>query len=639
MIDLNAVGAHASLSAANHALVRFGVYLPEIRGTDGFSVLVRVIHELDQFDPGIPPRDYSLAHEAPQSANNASEYDLWTATVDITADLTPGTHFGQPGTYVYRYQLLKGGAVVCTWFTDPFARATGIGELAAVEVPDPAAPVPIAPFAWQDAAFTVPDLDDLVVYELQVAEFNDTFDGVAERLDYLLGLGVNALELMPVTSTRQEFDWGYGPLHFFAPEERYGGPDGMRRMVDACHRDGIAVILDVVDEHVDEAFPYRKVYRDAGLPSPFVGHFAQSLNFGPEADFSQPFVRDFFRTVNAYWLDTYHVDGFRYDYVPGFYDGPTGVGYADLVFETYRNSLTIPRFRAAPGSYSRIVQVAEDLERPRQIVQETFTDATWQNELLDAARAIASGGSAFGSSVESFVHLLDPTFSGYPSIKQMEGVDVPVAPFQYVDSHDHTYLLASFGTIDGIGGAGDTRFGDRSRFFKLQPFAIALYTCQGVPMLWQGQEFGENDILPDGGNARISIRREMHWEFFYDDQGRPLIRLYRILGRLRRTCRALRSRQSFYYFQQSRPADGVVAYHRLAPAVGTDPEQVAVVFLNFSSQEQQLSIPFPRAGTDRERINDPLPDGTHQDITAHADGEVHTVTVPSNYGAIYISPA
>jgi 1,4-alpha-glucan branching enzyme len=249
------------------------------------------------------------------------------------------------------------------------------------------------------------------------------------------------------------------------------------------------------------------------------------------------------------------------------------------------------------------------------------------------------GDAGFGRSIEGFVHLLDAAFSNYPATKEMDGTAVPVAPFQYIDSHDHTYLLASFGIVNGIGGRDDIQFGDRAKFFRLQPFAIALYTCQGVPMLWQGQEFGENDILPGGGNARISIRREMHWEFFYDDAGRPLVRLYRILGRLRRTCRALRSRNSFYYFQQSRPTDGVVAYHRLAPARDADPEQVAVVFLNFTDHDQELQIPFPRAGAYRERIDDPLPDGTHRDVIVHADGEEQTITVPSNYGAIYITPA
>ena len=637
MIDLTVTGAHASIDAANHVILRFGVFLPGIRSADSYSVLVRLIHEQDQFTPGIKPRDYSLAWQAPLSGANPSAYDLWTNDVDLTADADPANRFGQPGAYVYRYQLLYGGQVVCTWFTDPFARATGIGELASVTAPDPAAPA--QPFVWGDTPFRTPDLDDLVVYELQVAEFNQTFDGVAERLDYLRGLGVNAVELMPVTSIKQEFDWGYGPLHFFAPEERFGGPAGMKRLVDACHHNDVAVILDSVYEHVDEDFPYRRVYVDAGLPSPFVGRFAEDLGFGPEADFAKVFTRDFFDAVNRYWLEEYHVDGFRYDYVPGYYDGPLGVGYADLVYRTYQQSLPLARFGAAAGagSYSRIIQTAENLDHPREILRDTYTDATWQDGLLNAARQLANNPS--GNAADAFVHLLDPTYSGYRDTKDMNGISVPVAPFQYIESHDHSYLLEAFGIVNGIGGKNDTTFGDRGQFFKLQPYVIALYTCQGVPMLWQGQEFGQNDILASGGNARISIRREMRWEYFYDAPGQALIRLYRILGHLRRTCRALRSRESFYYFQQSRPADGVVAYHRIAPSAGTEPEQVAVVFLNFSDHAQELSVPFPRAGTYRERLDDPLPSGSHQDITAHADGEWKTISVPSNYGAVYVSPA
>jgi 1,4-alpha-glucan branching enzyme len=123
-------------------------------------------------------------------------------------------------------------------------------------------------------------------------------------------------------------------------------------------------------------------------------------------------------------------------------------------------------------------------------------------------------------------------------------VQAPVAPFQYINSHDHEHLIDSFGVEYGIGGQGDVQFGIRANFYKLQPFAIALYTCQGVPMLWQGQEFAENYTLPPAGDARISFRRSVHWEYFYDQYGQPLVRLYRVMARLRRRLRALRSRRS-----------------------------------------------------------------------------------------------
>jgi 1,4-alpha-glucan branching enzyme len=234
---------------------------------------------------------------------------------------------------------------------------------------------------------------------------------------------------------------------------------------------------------------------------------------------------------------------------------------------------------------------------------------------------------------DAFLHLLDPRFSGYPDAKTVHDiahnpVEMPVAPFQYLETHDHSQLIAFFGTEPG-----DVPFGDRSKFYKLQPYAIALYTCQGTPMLWQGQEFVDNYVLPSTGNGRIRFRRDVNWEYFYDDFGAPLVRLYRILGTLRHTCPALRSRESFYYNTQSRPRDQIVAYRRQSTAV----RQIALVFLNFSDRQQSLAVPFPEPGTYREMIDaDVRP--TPFDLSVSSAGQSMPVEVPSNYGYIFIGP-
>jgi len=175
MINLNEVGAFGSSDPSGNLSVRFGVYLPGIHATDGFEVEVRIIHRDDRFDPAIPTQDFPLTWV------NGHPLDLWTATVPLRPLLN--THFGQEGIYLYRYQLWwapPGGSrqLLTRWFTDPFARATDIGELSAVTLER----VDV-PFNWTDAAYKTPELDDLVVYELQVEEFNDTFDEVVERLD------------------------------------------------------------------------------------------------------------------------------------------------------------------------------------------------------------------------------------------------------------------------------------------------------------------------------------------------------------------------------------------------------------------------------------------------------------------------
>ncbi|WP_164929324.1 alpha-amylase family glycosyl hydrolase [Gloeobacter violaceus] len=619
-MDILEVGAHPFVGDAGALKVRFGVYLPSITFAKGYEVLVRIIHKSDQFTPEIPPQDYFL------TCRDDHPYDLWEATVELTSQPHPANHFGKPGVYLYRYQLRRHGEIVTLWFTDPFARETGVGELAAFHTPDTD-----PPFVWSDADFRVPPLDDLVVYELQVDEFNNDFAGLIEQLDYLEGLGVNCLELMPITSVRQEFDWGYGPLHFWAPEERYGGKRGFKQLVNACHERGIAVILDSVYEHVEDNFPYARVYRDSGEPNPIIGPFGEGF-FGTQIDFAQPFAREYFLECNRYWLREHHVDGFRYDYVPGMYDGPLGQGYAKLVYDTYEDSLAEAQLAARfqdPAGFSRIIQCAEHLPDPRGILRQTFSNCAWQNELLNKVENMA--GQRYVD--DRFAHLLDTRLIGYPDTRDAEGLAMPVAPFQYFETHDHSRLITRYGLLPPLGGTGDIQYGDRRNFFKLQPFAIALYTCQGIPMLWQGQEFAENYTLPGGGNLRISFRRDIHWEFFYDEQGRALVRLYRILAKLRRQCPALRSRESFYFNEQSRPGDGVIAYLRRTPEDAD--AQVAVVCLNFSDSPHQIWLPFPSTGTYREQIDAASANPTY-DIDVAVAGEFHKVEIPANYGRIYL---
>src|SRR6266851_8671371 len=242
MIKMPEVAAVPSATAGGFQ-IHFGLYLPGIRSADGFRVTIRVIHDNDRFDPKIKTVDKDLTWNA------GHPLDLWSCDMDV-APPGPG-HFGTEGVYLYRFQLkwVQSGSserVITSWFTDPFARETDIGLLSAVTLSRSA-----TPFPWTDATYRTPDLDELIVYELQVEQFNDTFGGVIDRLPYLRSLGVNCLELMPVISPKLDFDWGYGPLHYFAPSARFGGPDGLRRLVDACHQADIAVILDVVYHHVD----------------------------------------------------------------------------------------------------------------------------------------------------------------------------------------------------------------------------------------------------------------------------------------------------------------------------------------------------------------------------------------------------
>jgi maltooligosyltrehalose trehalohydrolase len=628
VIQLSEVGAFPSTLPVGFQ-IEFGVYLPGIRAADGFDVVARVIHSADRFDPSIQPRDTHLTW------HSGHPLDLWSGVAPVQP--IPGTNFGSEGIYLYRFQLWwtpSGGQrqLVTLWFTDPFARQTDIGMLSAVTLTrNP------QPFAWTDSNYRTPELDDLIVYELHIEQFNDTFDGVIDRLAYLQSLGVNCLELMPVSSPKFDFDWGYGPLHYFSPSAHFAGPDGLRRLIDACHQQNMAVILDVVYQHVDPSFAYKLVYDNvkntAGAPpvnSPMIGPDGP---FGPQCDFSQVFTQQYFAASNAYWLTEYHVDGFRYDEVTDLYTSPTDTAYAKLAYDTYNSSFAFPRFVPDPMSYSRIIQCAEALSKAPDVLRNTYTSCAWQDDLLNSAEYIA--GSASPSA--GFAHTLDPFFEGrYPATKTVMNaagnpVDMPVAPFQYLNSHDHSHLIV----LAGTSGSGLFPPGDRSLWWRMQPLAIALYTSQGVPMLWEGEEFADNYNLPSDGSARVNLRRDTHWEYFYDAFGGPLVNLYRRLGQLRRSNRALRSRDSFFYWQQSLQGNSIIAYHRHAAAGANGSEQYAMVVLNFGAGTQSISLPFPKAGIWTEALDAPFRPAALT-VTVANPGDFASVPVPSNYGYVFL---
>jgi maltooligosyltrehalose trehalohydrolase len=175
-----------------------------------------------------------------------------------------------------------------------------------------------AAFPWSDAGWAAPPLDRAVLYELHVGTFSSagTFDGVIEHLDDLVELGVTHVELMPVGEFPGARGWGYDGVDLFAPHHDYGGPDGLKRLVDACHGRGLAVLIDVVWNHLGPDGNYL------GRFGPYFSDryhtpWGDAVNFdAPGSDEVRAFVLDNARL----WLDAYHADGLRIDAVHAIFD-------------------------------------------------------------------------------------------------------------------------------------------------------------------------------------------------------------------------------------------------------------------------------------------------------------------------------
>ncbi|HEX5399767.1 MAG TPA: alpha-amylase family glycosyl hydrolase, partial [Verrucomicrobiae bacterium] len=168
-------------------------------------------------------------------------------------------------------------------------------------------------FNWTDAGFKARPLAEALIYELHVGTFTTagTFDTATERLDHLVQLGVTHVELMPVNEFSGARGWGYDGVDLFAPHQAYGGPDGLKRFVNACHARGLAVLLDVVYNHLGPTGNYLGKFAPY-----FTNHYhtpwGAALNFdGPHSEE----VRRFFCDNALMWLRDYHFDGLRLDAV------------------------------------------------------------------------------------------------------------------------------------------------------------------------------------------------------------------------------------------------------------------------------------------------------------------------------------
>jgi maltooligosyltrehalose trehalohydrolase len=272
--------------------------------------------------------------------------------------------------------------------------------------------------------------------------------------------------------------------------------------VDAAHERRLAVIVDAVYGHASRAvFAYQYLYDQLRYDqNPFMGPFAQDLfaSQGASTDYTRQLTQDFFLAVNMYWLEEFHIDGFRYDCVPNYWDGPTGVGYAKLVYQTRglaaKQVANGALLRFGTAAAPRLIQCAEQLQDPVGVLWQSYSDTTWQDGTLGAARAVAHGEDG---AIDRLGQALAVRFSTEVTLN---GQVFPRTALQYLESHDHPRLLAEFGTTQPD-EAGNYLFGlgDRNRWYKLQPYLISLLCAKGTPC--SGKARSPTRISPCLGTA------------------------------------------------------------------------------------------------------------------------------------------
>ncbi|HWQ17536.1 MAG TPA: malto-oligosyltrehalose trehalohydrolase [Sulfolobales archaeon] len=321
-------------------------------------------------------------------------------------------------------------------------------------------------------------LEDLVIYEVHIGTFTPkgTFDAAIEKLDHLVNLGVTAIEIMPIAQSPGDRDWGYNGVYLYAVQNTYGGPSGFRRFVDEAHARGLAVILDVVYNHIGPEGNYM------GRLGPYLTNryrtpWGLTFNFdGPGSDEVRRFILDNVR----FWLSEYRVDGLRLDAIHAIYD----------------NSLRhiLQEIAEVTHSLGGFVIAESDLNDPKIVSRECGygLDAQWNDDFHHAVHAYITGETtgyyadfgSIGDIAKAYreVFVYDGKYSRYRGkthgapVGDLDGCRFVV----YIQNHDQV----------GNRGGGErlSSLVDKKTYLA----AASLYMLSPyIPMIFMGEEYFE----------------------------------------------------------------------------------------------------------------------------------------------------
>lgn len=401
--------------------------------------------------------------EAPM---DKKEFGYWEISME---DIDTGTR------YSYR---IDGGDP----FPDPASLSQPDGVHGASEL------IRLDEFNWSDDAWEPPPLDSLVIYELHTGTFSKTgnFGGITGRLDYLADLGINAIELMPVAQFSGTRNWGYDGVYPFAVHDTYGGVKGLMQLVDACHQKGIAVILDVVYNHLGPEGNYLSKFGPF-FSGKYSTPWGKPVNFdGPHSDG----VRNYFIQNAIMWCSDYHIDGLRLDAVHAIYD----FSAKHILQELAENLKHVARDTGRTHyliaeSHLNDVRYIEPVEKGGYGL-----DAQWSDDFHHALHVLTTGekngyymdfdSPAFLSKALKEAFIYDGQYSMFRK-KSYGNTAVSCSGEQFVvfsQNHDQV---------------GNRKQGERlitlTGFEMAKLIAGTMFLAPNIPMLFMGEEYGETN--------------------------------------------------------------------------------------------------------------------------------------------------
>ncbi len=458
---------------------------------------------------------------------------------------------------------------------DPRARQLTTSDSGASVIIDP-------DFDWQGDAFTPVLPQQQVMYELHVGTFNrpdaatiGTFSDTLEKLDYLKTLGINVIELMPVTSMAHSYGWGYAPNHIYSVENAYGGRHGLLTFVRECHKQGIAVILDVVYNHFSgetDLWQFDGWSENGRGGIYFYNDTRGDTPWGGRPDYGRPEVRQFILDNVTMWLEEYHLDGLRVDstiYMRNT-EGHDNDPAHDISHAWY---LLQDIAELAHKLNPNAIVVAEDcansayLTKPRSENGCAF-DAQWE---LGFPHALRDGlGLRGGRTLAGVRYELERRYNGNAFEKVV-----------FSDSHD----TAANGSVRLNEAASSGDAADKHAREKTVLANTVMLTAPGIPMFLQGQEFMQEGSFNDW--------QELEWDKAETYSGIVLAHQHLVNLRLNQggTTAGLLGQSTAVFHQDDN--NGVIGYHRWDKGGPGDDVLVIANFGGDAHETYQLQVPLP----------------------------------------------
>lgn len=485
----------------------------------------------------------------------------------------------------YRY-LIHGPKGVLSRL-DPYARkvTSSIGNSV---IYDPKA------FDWGEDNFTMATGNELVIYEMHVGTFNvkdegqvGTFEAAREKFPYLKELGINAIEVMPIAEFAGDFSWGYNPAHLFAVESNYGGAEAFKHFVKAAHEEGIAVIVDVVYNHLGPGdldlwqFDGWSENDKGGIY--FYNDRRSNTPWGEtRPDYGRGEVRQYLRNNALMWFEEYHVDGLRWDMI-------IYIKSVDGNVENPANDL--------PDGWSLMQWINVEIKQqfPGKIsIGESMRNNPW------VIKDVGAGGAGFNAQWdEVFVHAVRQAVIVRDDASRDLGAVCKAIEHRYdedvfrriifTESHDEVANGRARVPEDIWPGKVDSWFSKKRSTLG----GALVLTSPGIPMIFEGQELLEDRWFQD----KVPI----DWSRVEDQHG--ILSMYRDLIGFRRNLsgvtRGLCGQNThIYHFND---AAKIIAFHRWDQQGPTDSVVVVVNMMNQNCDD--YAIGFPRSGLWKTRFN------------------------------------